>query len=170
MNRFFLACAVAAAVFAADQLSKYAVLELLELRKVGRIEAAPFLDFALAYNRGVNFGLLASDAAWSAGLLIVLAALISLGLLIWAARTASDCVATGAGLVAGGALANALDRWLEGAVVDFLNFDCCGIDNPYSFNLADAGIFLGALLIAVMAWSDEKKGGESEGGAARGRG
>lgn len=166
MNRLFLAIALGAAVFALDQFSKYAVLEWLNLRAVGRMEVAPFLDFALAYNRGVNFGLLASESPWAALALVSFATLVSIGLLIWAAYALSDWVAAGCGLVAGGALANALDRILDGAVIDFLNFDCCGIGNPYSFNLADSAIFLGAVLLAIYGWSDEPKDEARSGDAA----
>ena len=50
-----------------------------------------------------------------------------------------------AGLLIGGALGNSLDRLIYGAVVDFLNMSCCGIENPFVFNLADVAIFLGAI-------------------------
>jgi signal peptidase II len=57
----------------------------------------------------------------------------------------------GAGLVIGGALGNAVDRVLYGAVADFLNMSCCGIHNPYAFNVADIAIFAGAVWIAIRA-------------------
>ena len=60
-------------------------------------------------------------------------------------------MAYGAGLVLGGAIGNAIDRVRHGAVADFLNTSCCGIDNPFSFNVADIAIFLGALWIALKA-------------------
>ncbi len=56
-----------------------------------------------------------------------------------------------AGLLVGGALGNALDRVLHGAVADFLNMSCCGIRNPYAFNLADVGIFAGAIALVIWA-------------------
>ena len=48
------------------------------------------------------------------------------------------------GLVIGGALGNVFDRLYHGAVVDFLNMSCCGINNPFSFNIADVWVFAGA--------------------------
>jgi len=53
----------------------------------------------------------------------------------------------GAGLVVGGAIGNALDRVIYGAVADFLNMSCCGLNNPYVFNVADIAIFAGAGLL-----------------------
>jgi hypothetical protein len=47
--------------------------------------------------------------------------------------------------------ANALDRVLVGAVVDFLNMSCCGIANPFAFNVADIGIVAGAIGLLIFA-------------------
>ena len=59
------------------------------------------------------------------------------------------------GLLLGGALGNVIDRLLYGAVADFLNMSCCGISNPYAFNVADISIFVGAVGLAFL--SDEGK-------------
>ena len=61
-----------------------------------------------------------------------------------------------ASAIIGGAVGNVLDRILYGAVVDFLNFTCCGIQNPYSFNVADIAIFIGALGIIFFPGSSSK--------------
>ena len=50
-----------------------------------------------------------------------------------------------AGLLLGGALGNVVDRLIYGAVADFINMSCCGIDNPYAFNVADIAMFAGAI-------------------------
>ena len=56
-----------------------------------------------------------------------------------------------AGLLIGGALGNAFDRVVYGAVADFLNMSCCGFDNPYAFNIADIAIFSGAIGLAFFS-------------------
>jgi signal peptidase II len=56
-----------------------------------------------------------------------------------------------AGLLIGGALGNVVDRVLYGAVADFLNMSCCGIDNPFAFNVADVAIFVGAIGLVLFA-------------------
>ena len=56
-----------------------------------------------------------------------------------------------AGLLIGGALGNAFDRVVYGAVADFLNMSCCGFDNPYAFNVADIAIFAGAIGLAFFS-------------------
>ena len=59
------------------------------------------------------------------------------------------------GLLIGGALGNVVDRLIYGAVADFLNVTCCGLNNPYAFNVADISVFLGALGLAF--WGGAQK-------------
>ncbi len=145
-----LLAATALTVWIADRASKLAVIEGLDLAALGRIEVAPpYLVFVMAWNRGVNFGLLGSaDMRW---LLTGLAVVVSAALAWWSLRRGTAPLLLGAGLVIGGALGNAWDRVQYGAVADFLNMSCCGIDNPFAFNIADVAIVLGALLIAWKA-------------------
>ena len=109
----------------------------------------PFLVLRMAWNRGVNFGLGAGfDLRWW---LVALAIVISVGAIWWLHRTgATKWGYMAGGLLVGGALGNVVDRVLYGAVADFLNMSCCGITNPYAFNVADISIFLGALGLAFL--------------------
>ena len=61
------------------------------------------------------------------------------------------------GLLIGGALGNVIDRLLYGAVADFINMSCCGISNPYVFNVADISIFAGALGLVLFAGAKTPK-------------
>lgn len=149
---------VALAVMLLDRLTKWWVVEAMDLAHLGRIEVwPPFLTFVMAWNRGINFGIGAGGPEVMRWGLIALAVAISAALVIWvrrrAARDAARAMplAWGAGILVGGALGNALDRLLYGAVADFLNMSCCGIANPYAFNVADVAIFAGAALIAWKA-------------------
>lgn len=149
----------AGALLLADRLSKWWVVEAMDLDHFGRIEVLPpFLNFVMAWNRGINFGI-GAGPSW---LLVALALAISAALVWWVlhrdARASDDiekrrvlALSWGAGIVIGGALGNAWDRVQYGAVADFLNMSCCGIANPYAFNIADVAIFAGAALIALKA-------------------
>ena len=136
----------AVGVFGLDQLSKYLVVQVLDLKtKVEFDVIDPFLVFRMAWNYGVNFGLMGGDGLVLRWGLIVLALGISAWVAVWAGRDGRTRVMVPAGLLIGGALGNVVDRVLYGAVADFLNMSCCGIDNPFSFNVADVAIFFGAL-------------------------
>lgn len=141
-------------VFLIDQASKYYVVHYLDLAVRQRIEVwPPFLEFRMAWNRGVNFGLGAGyDMRW---VLIGVACAITAGVIFWLWRAGgTPKMYIAAGFLIGGALGNVIDRLLYGAVADFLNMSCCGFDNPFAFNVADVAIFVGAIGLAFL--SDEK--------------
>jgi len=147
------------AAFALDQASKAAILYLLNLPQIRDFAVwPPFLQFHMAWNTGVHLGLLAGKADAARCILIALSLAIRTGISIWAFKShlpkiGMICV----GLLVGGALGNALDRVIYGAVVDFLNMSCCGINNPYAFNVADIFIFVGAIGLAIFP-TDKKDG------------
>ncbi|MEO1291328.1 MAG: signal peptidase II [Pseudomonadota bacterium] len=140
--------------FASDQLSKAWVLYAYALGERGFVEVLPILNFVYAENKGINFGLFAADSDVQQWILAGIAVGVSIALLIWGSRTADRRISVAAGLVIGGALANGLDRINRGAVFDFINMHCCGIANPYAFNLADVWIFAGAGLLLIFTWND----------------
>ena len=147
---------VAAIILVIDQASKYLVVHGLNLIETGRIDVfPPYLNFVMAWNRGVNFGLGASGADWARWALVAISLAISIAIVVWAARRADYWFSVGAGFVVGGALGNVIDRVQYGAVADFLNMSCCGIVNPFVFNVADIAIFAGAAALIMM--SGEKK-------------
>lgn len=141
-----------------DQASKWVVVFKLDLRNVGVIDVwPPYLRFLMAWNEGVNFGLGASGSPITKWVLIALALGISAWVLLWLRREQpSNRAMIAGGLLIGGALGNVIDRLLYGAVADFLNMSCCGINNPYAFNIADIAIFAGA--IGLILFTGTKKG------------
>lgn len=143
---------VAVAVFVIDQITKFAVVHGLRLSERLSIDVfPPFLNFRMAWNRGVNFGLFAHDAEVMRWVLVALALAISAWVAVWIGRGRHGRGAqAAAGLLIGGALGNVVDRVLYGAVADFLNMSCCGIDNPFAFNVADVAIFAGAVALVLL--------------------
>lgn len=140
-----------------DQIAKIWVVFGLDLQSRISIEVfPPYLVFQMGWNRGVNFGLLGGDTQLMRWALIAVAVVISVWLVVWARRNFHRPLAfVAAGLVVGGALSNALDRVIYGAVADFLSPSCCGFNNPYTFNTADVFIFAGAIGLVLLP-SDEK--------------
>lgn len=153
MRALFIAAAFA---FVTDQVSKLYVMFGLKMQ-VGEVLDIfpPFLIFLFGWNPGINFGLFSDHPDAMRWVLTALAVGISAFLIWWARRSLSRRVTfVSAGLIVGGALGNALDRILYGAVADFLNMSCCGYVNPFIFNVADIWIFAGAF--GIILFSDDK--------------
>jgi len=143
---------IAGAVFTLDQVTKWLVLNMLDLQHFREINVfPPFLNLRMAWNYGINFGLL-DISRW---VLIGIAVAISVWIVWWMRREPRVMARVSAGVLIGGAMGNVLDRLIHGAVADFLNMSCCGIDNPYAFNVADIAIFAGA--VGLIIFTGEKK-------------
>jgi signal peptidase II len=142
-----LGLTVALVLLGLDQLTKWAALDLLDLA-ARPVAVTPFFNLVLVWNRGVSFGMLDALGAVAPWLLSGLALAVVIALLFWLRRSEHAVMAIGLGLVIGGALGNVIDRLRYGAVVDFLDFHLAGWHWP-AFNLADAGICVGAGLIVV---------------------
>ncbi len=139
---------VALAVLAADQAAKLVVLANAGEAGPAPVPLAPFLDLALRWNRGISFSLFSqrSDLGEIALIGLTLAATVLLGLWLWRSRSA--LTAAGLGAIIGGALGNAVDRILHGAVVDYLDLHAFG-RHFFVFNLADAAINVGVALLLI---------------------
>ena len=140
-----------------DQLAKWFVVFYLELQKKLYLSLNnQFMNFYMAWNKGINFGLFEGDSTVQAYILTGISIAISIVFFIWLRSSTSFLTQILASLVIGGALGNAIDRLLYGAVADFINVTCCGFRNPYSFNLADVFIFIGLVGLLVFKF-DEKQ-------------
>lgn len=140
-------------IFAADQALKWYVVYGLDLANRLVIEVLPpWFHLTMAWNRGINFGLFAGDSDWTRWVLIGLALVITGWVLFWArSEPENTAMQVSAGVLAGGALGNVVDRVVWGAVADFLNVTCCGMQNPWAFNIADVAIFVGAFGLILTA-------------------
>lgn len=156
-----IAAKTALVALAIDQISKIVVVHGLDLKDRLAIDVAPpYLNFRMAWNQGVNFGLLANNVGLMRWILIV----VALGIAAWVWRWVgheghSDAAKVAAGLLIGGALGNVIDRVIYGAVADFLNMSCCGMHNPFSFNLADVAVFLGAVGLVLLTGRQNTRDG-----------
>jgi signal peptidase II len=157
MRRFWI---TSATIFVLDQALKYVVVHALNLIEKGEIDVfPPFLVFRMAWNRGINFGLFAGDSDVTRWVLIAIALAISAWVIWWIRAERGNWKAeVSGGLLVGGALGNVIDRIAYGAVADFLNMSCCGIENPYAFNVADISIFVGAIGLVLFAGNPPKAG------------
>lgn len=144
--RYRLLIWAAMAAFAIDQISKVLVVHIMRVADGDIDVLPPLLMFKYGENRGINFGLFQGNTEAARWVLIGVSIAISAAVLVWLMRSApSKIMLLSGGLLIGGALGNVLDRVLYGYVLDFLNMSCCGINNPFVFNLADVFIFAGAI-------------------------
>jgi len=149
-----LGLALAALVFGLDQTHKWWMLHVYGIEVRQPVTVTPFLDLVLTWNRGISYGLLKTDLQ---GLLIVLSLALSAMLWVWLARSRAALNAAALAMVLGGALSNALDRAVHGAVADFFHFHW-GSFSWYIFNLADVAIVAGvALLLYESAFARQAR-------------
>jgi len=142
----------ALAVLAADQASKWWVLNVLDLPDLGRLVLLPVLNLTMVRNTGVTFGLLNDLGAWGHVVLAVVALAVVAALGLWLRRAENKVIAGSIGAIAGGAIGNVIDRVRYGWVVDFIH---AHIDSPwgdlswYVFNVADAAIVCGVGALTI---------------------
>lgn len=146
-----LGLAVAALVFAADQFAKYMVIVPFDLKNRLQIELLPFFNLTWVENRGVSLGMLTADSEIGRWLLVALTGAISLGVFVWMLRERNRQDVFGLGLILGGALGNIVDRVRFGYVVDYADLHF-GEFRPFLvFNIADAAITVGVLILVFRA-------------------
>ena len=142
-----------------DQWTKWLVLNeptfnalgcLDRTQRCGQIEVTSFFDLTMVWNRGISFGIGQSEGImrW---VLVLMTTAIAIGFTVWLFKATRRFTGIALALVVGGAFGNVIDRVRFGAVVDF--FDFSGIFRPYFFNyvfnVADAAISVGAVLLFV---------------------
>ena len=138
----------AAIVLAADQGSKYWILNILDLPSLGSIELLPVLNFTMVWNQGVTFGLLRQGSIEGTYVLAGVALLVVVALIVWMRKAESMLVALALGAIAGGAVGNVIDRLRFGRVVDFIHAHAFGF-SWYVFNVADAAIVCGVAVLIL---------------------
>jgi signal peptidase II len=143
---------VAALIFLADQVVKYLITVPLALKSVGQIVLAPIFNFTWVENYGVSLGMLTASSATTRWLLVAMTAGISLAVLLWLWREKNRVDVLALGFVLGGALGNMTDRVRFGHVVDFADLHFGDFRPFLVFNLADAAITVGVLILLARAF------------------
>lgn len=142
---------LSAVVIVLDQLSKLWAVKALQPVGLPHPVIAGFLNWTLAFNTGAAFSFLADGAGWQRWFFVLLAAIISIVLVAWLARTPRRDWRTAMplGLIVGGALGNVIDRLHAAQVTDFIQVYFRQWSYPV-FNVADCGITVGAVMLVVF--------------------
>ena len=147
-----LAVLFAFAVFAIDQYVKGLMVGPLALREVQVIELLPFFDLRWTQNFGVSMGLFEATSDQARWVLVGVTALIALVVTIWMFRERMAGDIFGLSLILGGALGNIKDRYELGYVIDYADFHIGDWRPFFIFNIADAAITIGVVIILVRAF------------------
>ncbi len=142
---------VALLIVFADQLTKWAIIEWVPL--YDRVPLNSFINLTHQQNTGAAFSFLANAGGWQRWFFVVLASVVSLVIAVWIWRIRAErqtLLAAGLALVLGGAIGNLIDRIMLGYVTDFIQVWFGDWAFP-SFNVADAGISVGAALLIIDA-------------------
>jgi signal peptidase II len=137
-------------VMALDQLSKWIIVAYVMNPPIKK-ELTSFFNLVLTHNRGVSFGMFSTGTDTGKWVLIGVALIITGFLIRWLFQSNSLFNVIALGLIIGGAMGNVIDRFLVGAVVDFLDFHAFGHHWP-AFNVADAAIFVGAISLVFESF------------------
>lgn len=143
---------VALAILVADQLSKWVMISILHLQQVGQITLLPIFNFTWTENRGISLGLAQAESELGRWLLVGMTAAIASGIAWWITREPRRGDQVALGMVLGGAIGNIMDRVRYGYVVDFLDLHFGDWRPFYVFNVSDAAISIGVVILLLRAF------------------
>lgn len=142
---------VAVAIFVVDQVTKWLIMGPIALPMRGLITITSFFDLRWVENYGVSMGFLIAASDAERWILVAVTAAIAAGVAVWIWRETARIDTVALGLVLGGAIGNITDRSRLGYVADFLDLHI-GDWHPFLvFNVADAAITMGVLLLVARA-------------------
>ena len=145
-----LGLGVAAVTFLADQALKFWIVLIYDLAARGRVAVLPGLDLVMVWNRGISYGLFQQDGLHGRLFLLAVSIAACVFLVFWLRQPGTKLQASALGLILGGAAGNAVDRAAYGAVADFVLLHA-GDFEWYVFNIADAAIVVGVVLVLYGA-------------------
>jgi signal peptidase II len=159
-----LGLATAALVLLADQVHKHWMLFVYDIAQRQPVRVTPFLDLVMAWNPGISYSLFATQTQTGRLALLAVTLLITAAITVWLWRAADRLSGLALGLIVGGALGNAWDRYAYGAVADFFHLyvdtERWGRLSWYIFNVADVAIVAGAALLLYQSLFDGSPPGD----------
>ena len=149
--------AVAAAIVAADRVTKLVMLEAFAPGE--RLQVTGFFNLVLVFNKGAAFSFLAGASGWQTPVFATISTVAAVVITVLIVRHSGNRLLCAAlALILGGALGNLWDRLEWGHVVDFLDFHAAGWHWP-AFNVADSAITIGAVLLILESFVRRDAGG-----------
>ena len=153
---------LAAVIFIVDQWIKALMVGPLALRERQVIDLLPFFDLRWTQNFGVSLGMFTASSVEQRWMLVGVTALIALAVFIWMLRETKMWDIVALALILGGALGNIRDRYLLGYVIDYADFHIGSVRPFMIFNLADAAITFGVVIILARSFFVREKHDQTE--------
>ena len=149
---------IALIVFVADQVTKWLVTGPMGVDRLGdQIVVLPIFNFTYVENYGISLGLLQATSDTMRWVLVGITAAIAAAVAVWIAREKNRGDQIALGMVLGGAIGNILDRSRLGYVVDFADLHFGEFRPFYIFNVSDAAISIGVLILLLRAFLTREK-------------
>ena len=142
---------LAVAILVVDQFVKWYVIGPLQLRSVGKIDLLPFFDLTYVENRGMSLGMFQATSMEARWILVLVTAAIAGIVLVWMMREKLLGDILGLGMILGGAIGNIIDRYSLGYVIDYADFHIGDFRPFLVFNIADAAITIGVIIILARS-------------------
>ena len=153
---------IAALILGLDQLAKWVVTGPLQLREVEQIVLLPIFNLTYTENNGISLGLLNATNPVGRWMLVALTSVIAVGVAYWIGKEKNRFDQLALGMVLGGALGNILDRVRFGYVVDFADLHFGDFRPFLVFNVGDAAISIGVVILLLRAFLTRKERTEGE--------
>ncbi len=157
MNLRSIGYPVALVIFVADQLIKWLMIGPLALQQVRQIYILPIFNLTWTENYGISLGLLQATSDAMRWVLVAATSAIAIGVAWWIGREKARGDQIALGMVLGGALGNILDRIRFGYVVDFADLHFGDFRPFFIFNVADAAISIGVVILLLRAFFSPKE-------------
>ena len=154
---------LAAVAFVLDQVAKWVVTVPLSLEPKGQIEITSFFNLTWAQNYGISLSMFSDQSPTTRWIIVAVTAIVALAVAFWMTREKAKGDVIALAMILGGALGNIVDRVRFGYVVDFADLHF-GDFRPFMiFNVADACITIGVLLLVARALLLGEKAGSTDG-------
>jgi signal peptidase II len=152
MRKGAIGFSIAAVVFILEQISKWIILGPLDLRNTFQVRILPIFNLTYTENHGISLGLFQASSDAMRWVLVAVTAAIAAGVAVWITREEKRGDQIALGMVLGGALGNILDRVRHGYVVDFADLHFGDFRPFFIFNVADAAISIGVVILLLRAF------------------